>query len=122
MQGNRGSGTKPEVVLRRALWHAGLRGYRVAWRAAEGSPDIAFVGRRLAVFVHGCYWHRCPKCRLPLPKTNTDYWRRKFERNVTRDARQRQQLGEAGWTVLVFWECEVKADASSCAVRVAAKL
>lgn len=108
MQGNRPRDTKPEMLLRRALWSAGLRGYRLDYGKAPGRPDIAYVGKRVAIFVHGCFWHRCPHCDLPHPKTNPDYWERKFVRNRERDARKVRELKEAGWRVLIFWECELK--------------
>src|SRR4051794_3443305 len=80
MQGNRSKNTKPELKIRKALWAAGLRGYRVDWKKALGRPDVAYPGRRVAIFVQGCYWHRCPHCNLPMPKRNTEYWVQKFAR------------------------------------------
>src|SRR5688500_11643951 len=72
MVGNRPTNTNPETRVRQALWAAGIKGYRKDWQKAPGKPDIAFVGRRVAVFVHGCYWHSCPKCNIPRPKKNAD--------------------------------------------------
>jgi len=68
MSANRAKDTRPEVALRKALRRAGGRGYRLHYKRVPGRPDIAFVSKRVAVFVNGCYWHRCPKCDLPLPK------------------------------------------------------
>ena len=119
MQGNRSRDTKPELVLRKALREAGLTGYRLDWKKAPGRPDIAYPGKKLAVFVHGCFWHRCEQCNLPTPKSNTDYWTAKFARNVARDKRHRYDLAEGGWTVLTFFECEIKADTASCVQQVA---
>lgn len=110
MQGNRSLGTKPELLARRALREGGFPGYRLHWKAARGTPDIAYPGRKLAVFVHGCYWHRCPTCGLPQPKSNPEYWSAKFARNVERDRRNREVLEELGWRVIVLWECEVLGD------------
>lgn len=62
MSANRAKNSKPEVRLRKALWHAGLKGYRLHHKRIPGRPDISFVGKKLAIFVHGCFWHRCPKC------------------------------------------------------------
>lgn len=116
MQGNRGRDTKPELALRRALWAAGLRGYRKNVRKLPGSPDVVYGRARLAVFVHGCYWHQCPLCkRNRNPRTNAAYWEAKFAGNAERDARQQAALGEAGWRVLVIWECELKDIAVSVA-------
>ena len=62
----------------------------------------------MAVFVHGCYWHRCPYCALPMPKSNTEFWEAKFSRNRARDERDQRLLAERGWKVLVVWECRLK--------------
>jgi DNA mismatch endonuclease (patch repair protein) len=108
MRANRGSDTGPERAVRAALRAAGLAGYRLNWRQAPGRPDIAYPGRRVAIFVHGCFWHRCPRCTPPNPKAHSEFWERKFALNVERDARKRAQLEAAGWLVLVIWECEVR--------------
>lgn len=110
MQANRGKDTKPELVVRRILRHAGYPGYRLHWRKAVGRPDIAFPGRKIAVFVNGCYWHRCPSCRPPMPKQNSDFWAAKFVANEERDARNAADLRSAGWTVVTIWECEIRRD------------
>ena len=95
------------------LRSAGFPGYRIHWRIddSEGRyicrPDICYPGRKIAIFVHGCFWHRCPKCDLRLPKTNVDYWREKFERNVERDRRKESALIDLGWSVNTIWECEI---------------
>jgi len=108
MQANKGRDTKPELKVRRLLREAGHRGYRLQWKKAPGRPDIAFPGRKIAIFVNGCFWHRCPKCDLPLPKTNQDYWREKFRRNVERDQQHISELESLGWKVCVVWECELR--------------
>ena len=114
MQGNKSRDTKPEIRARRILREAGYPGYRLHWRIdnEEGRyvcrPDITYVGRKLAIFIHGCFWHRCPKCDLVLPKTNTNYWREKFQRNVERDVRKKNALQELGWNVHTIWECELE--------------
>lgn len=118
MQANRPEGTGPELALRAALREAGLRGYRVNLRGVPGRPDIAFLRARLAVFVHGCFWHRCPHCSPPMPKRNAVFWREKLEGNVARDERTRVRLEGLGWTVLEFWECEVERSRHDCALRV----
>ncbi|MCH7904900.1 MAG: very short patch repair endonuclease [Armatimonadetes bacterium] len=109
MQANRSTETEPERILRSALWDAGLRGYRKNVRRLPGSPDIVFGPLKLAVFVHGCYWHRCAKCTRNIhPKTNSKYWKAKFDGNVARDKRNRATLKKMGYTVIVAWECEVR--------------
>ena len=118
MSANRPKDTKPELLMRWALRHVGIPGYRMHWKKAPGRPDIAYPGRKIAVFVNGCYWHRCPKCDLPLPKSNTEYWKKKFEKNVERDARKKQSLEETGWKVFIFWECDIKKDPVECALEV----
>ena len=111
MQANKSKNTKPELRVRAALRDAGLVGYRIHWKKAPGKPDICFPGRRVAIFVNGCFWHRCPHCALPLPKSNVDFWQAKFARNVARDERDLRLLSADGWTVLVVWECALKGDA-----------
>jgi DNA mismatch endonuclease (patch repair protein) len=96
-----------------------MAGYRLNWRTAAGRVDIAYPGRHVAVFVHGCFWHRCPSCALPLPKSNTDFWARKFERNVERDSRVESELTSLGWTVVTVWECELKHDTAAVVARIA---
>jgi DNA mismatch endonuclease (patch repair protein) len=113
MSANRGEDTSPEMMLRGALRESGLSGYRLHWKNAPGRPDIAYPGKRVAIFTHGCYWHRCPHCDLPLPKSHTDFWNKKFERNKERDERKLKELEEAGWTTIVVWECRIKDDLES---------
>ena len=113
MRSNKAKDTKPELILRRALREVGFPGYRLNWKKVPGRPDIAYPGRKIAIFVNGCFWHRCPYCQLPLPKTHTDFWKAKFERNVERDARKTLELESAGWHVITVWECEIKNDLSS---------
>ena len=120
MSANRPKDTKPELLMRWALRQVGIPGYRLHWKKAPGRPDIAYPGRKIAVFVNGCYWHRCPKCDLPLPKSNTEWWKKKFEKNVERDARKKRSLEETGWKVFIFWECEINEAAISIAHRVRA--
>lgn len=108
MRANKAKDTKPEVLLRKALRELGLVGYRLHYKKVPGRPDIAFVGKKLAIFVNGCFWHRCPYCDLPLPKSNTDWWNEKFERNIKRDQIKVEELERSGWKVLVVWECEIK--------------
>ena len=108
MQANKSKDTKPELRVREALRAAGLGGYRLHWKKAAGRPDICYPGRKVAIFVNGCFWHRCPHCALPLPKSNVEFWEHKFARNVERDARDEHILVADGWTVLVVWECRLR--------------
>lgn len=108
MQGNKRANTKPEMIVRQKLREAGLPGYRLQWKKAPGTPDIAYPGRKVAIFVNGCFWHRCPHCHPKVPKRNTEFWEAKFKRNVERDAEVQRELEELGWTVIVIWECQLK--------------
>ena len=110
MSAIRGKDTKPELTVRRALRAIGLPGYRLHWKKAPGRPDIAYPGRKIAIFVHGCYWHRCHHCNPSTPKTHTDFWEKKFQGNIERDARKKKELEEEGWKVFVFWGCKIKED------------
>ncbi len=107
MQGNRSSDTRHEVVLRRELHRRGLR-FRKHVALVPGlrfRPDIVFPRRRIAVECLGCFWHRCPIDSVS-PKTNSDYWEAKLERNVQRDRRNAAALAAAGWRLVVVWEHE----------------
>jgi DNA mismatch endonuclease (patch repair protein) len=108
MSGNKGKNTKPEMLLRKALWRSNIRGYRIHNKTTVGRPDLAFCRKRIAIFVHGCFWHRCPKCQYSLPKHNSEYWKAKFSRNVERDRRNFEILQQAGWNPLIIWECQIK--------------
>lgn len=107
MVGNKRANTKPELLVRQCLRRAGLTGYRLQWKV-PGRPDVAWPGKRVALFINGCFWHRCPKCNLGLPKSNIEYWVMKFERNVERDKKSMAELRDLGWKVHVVWECELK--------------
>ncbi len=108
MKANKGKDTGPEKTVRRLLREIGYPGYRLNWKKVPGRPDIAYPGRKIAIFVNGCFWHRCPHCNLPLPKSHTEFWREKFERNVARDWEKTRALEALGWTVITIWECELK--------------
>lgn len=110
MRSNKSKNTKPEILFRKALWNAGVRGYRLHWKKAPGKPDIAFPGKKIAIFLNGCFWHRCPKCNLSLPKNNRSFWEEKFSRNVERDQEKITALENENWTVITIWECELKED------------
>ncbi|MEW2591121.1 very short patch repair endonuclease [Micromonospora aurantiaca] len=96
--------TKPELSLRRELHRRGLR-FRVNHPGLPGRPDLAFTRAKVAVFVDGCFWHRCPE-HGTLPRNNRDWWQQKLDRNVARDHAKDAALAELGWTVLHVWEHE----------------
>lgn len=100
--------TGPERTLRTLLTSAGISGYRLHYATAPGRPDVAFVGKRIAVFVHGCFWHACPHCRPPRPKSNRTFWELKLDRNASRDKRKVRQLRSAGWSVVTIWACRLR--------------
>lgn len=116
MKSNRASGTKPEAVLSRLLKRPLKRSN------LPGRPDFVYSRARLAVFVHGDWWHRCPICKIPLPQTHRGYWRRKLERNVERDRLNRQELESMGWKVMEVWEHEVRKDPVAAALRIVAEV
>jgi DNA mismatch endonuclease (patch repair protein) len=104
----KGRDTTPEMTVRRALTRLGAR-YRLHRKDLPGKPDIVLPGRRLALFVHGCFWHGHDCARgARVPKQNRDYWVAKVGRNVARDAKSREALEEQGWRVETIWECELK--------------
>ena len=100
--------TAPELVVRRIAHRMGLR-FRLHRKDLPGRPDLVIPKHRLAVFVHGCFWHRHEGCRFAsMPKSRTRFWTEKFAANVDRDAYQEVALRKLGWRVLVIWQCETK--------------
>jgi DNA mismatch endonuclease (patch repair protein) len=117
----KGRDTKPELVVRRMLWRLGAR-YRLDRRDLPGRPDIVLAGRKLVIFVHGCFWHGHDCARgARVPKANRDYWTGKIGRNRARDIETRAQLEALGWRVEAVWECELK-DRGSLEARLAGLL
>ncbi len=115
MASQRRRDTRPELALRRELHRRGLR--FVVQGSLPGRPDVVFTRARLAVFVDGCFWHRCP-IHAVAPKSNPDWWRDKLDGNVSRDSRVDLQLGRAGWLVVRVWEHEVVGSAADRVERV----
>jgi DNA mismatch endonuclease (patch repair protein) len=107
MQAIKGKNTKPEVVLRKALFAQGLR-YRLHDKKLPGRPDIVLPRFKTAIYVHGCFFHghNCPAFRWP--STRPDFWRTKIEGNKARDERQLAAMKSAGWKAVVVWECELR--------------
>ena len=108
MKGIRSKDTKPEKTVRSWLHRGGYR-FRIHRKDLPGTPDIVLPRYRLAIFVHGCYWHRHENCKLTaLPKTNTEFWESKFAKNQERDKLKLEECRDAGWKVVVIWECETR--------------
>lgn len=104
----RGKDTKPEIIVRQVAHAMGLR-FRLQRKDLPGRPDLVFPKYRLAVFVHGCFWHRHEGCsKASTPKTRADFWNAKFEANVVRDRMTQRRLEEMGWRVAVIWECDTR--------------
>jgi DNA mismatch endonuclease (patch repair protein) len=96
------------MVVRRIAHGLGYR-FRLHRKDLPGSPDLVFPAKRIALFVHGCFWHRHDDCRFAYtPKSNENFWTEKFSRNVERDRRAMSMLRSSGWTPVVIWECETK--------------
>jgi DNA mismatch endonuclease, patch repair protein len=116
MKSNKASGTKPELVL------AQLLRKRIMSNNLPGRPDFVYQKAKVVVFVHGCWWHRCPRENFALPRSHTAFWRRKFARNVERDRLNREESESMGWKVIEIWEHEVKANPRSCTERILAEV
>jgi len=108
MRANKGKGTAPELAVRKVISTAGFKGYRLNWPKAPSRPDIAFVNKKVAVIVDGCFWHGCRRCVKSTPKTNKKYWSWKIETNRSRDKKNLARLKRQGWLVYRLWEHDVK--------------
>lgn len=104
--------TTAEKLFRKYLWSKGIRGYRTKSKIA-GKPDLYFAQKRLAVFIDGCFWHKCPKCFIK-PKSNLSYWIPKIRSNVLRDKRNAEILKKNKIAIIRFWEHEVKDNLEKC--------
>jgi DNA mismatch endonuclease, patch repair protein len=111
----RSKNTAPERQLREALRACGLTGYRLHHKTAPGKPDVAYIGARVAVFVHGCFWHLCPHCKPRQPSTHPGFWSAKLLANQTRDKAKCKALRKLGWSVIVIWACQLKRPARQVA-------
>jgi len=110
----KGKDTKIEVLLRKELWHRGLR-YRKNYTGVVGKPDIVFLRKKIAVFCDSEFWHGKMLMEGKAPKTNRDYWLPKLQRNIERDKEVTSELLSMGWTVLRFWEADIQKDVTVCA-------
>jgi len=109
--------TKPEILVRSTLHRMGYR-FRLHGRISKrlfpkgilpGKPDIVMKKYRTVIFIHGCFWHRHEKCkRASIPKTRTEWWNEKLERNIQRDIKNEKDLQHLGWKVVIIWECEIR--------------
>ncbi|MBD3360360.1 DNA mismatch endonuclease Vsr, partial [Candidatus Peregrinibacteria bacterium] len=108
----RAKNTSLEVNFRKLLWQEGLRGYRIHYKL-PGKPDIVFTKKKIAIFVDGCFWHKCPKC-YEAPKTNKKYWLPKIEKNASRDKENARKLRSRGFKVIRIWEHEVLQNPEKC--------
>ncbi|MFJ2367141.1 very short patch repair endonuclease [Pseudomonas sp. NPDC087697] len=121
MGGIRGKNTKPEILVRKFLHANGYR-FRLHKKDLPGSPDIVLPKFATCIFVHGCFWHRHAGCKYStIPKSRVDFWTEKLAKNVNRDLLVREKLENAGWQVLVVWECELKV-AGTVLVELAKKI
>jgi DNA mismatch endonuclease (patch repair protein) len=111
--------TAPELALRRALWAAGLRGWRCHPKKVRGRPDLAWIGRKVAVFVDGAFWHGHPDHYWGQ---SGQFWDEKIERNRQRDLAVDAELMEAGWRIVRLWDFEVEKDISTCVDRIRAEV
>ncbi len=122
MSGIRGKDTKPELIVRKALFAAGFR-FRLHRRGLPGVPDVVLAGRRVVIFVHGCFWHMHAGCKnAKLPSSRQDFWKEKLGRNVERDKENIDALVGLGWRVLVVWECATREKVAESALRSALTL
>ena len=101
--------TQPELYVRKALWARGFR-YRLHVRQLPGAPDVVLRKYSTAIFVHGCFWHQHGCSKTHRPSSNREYWDRKLDGNVARDARNLANLRESGWNVFIIWECSLVQD------------
>ena len=111
----RGRDTNPELILRKALWSNSLR-YRLKSKL-PGKPDLIFPGRKVAIFVDGCFWHKCPE-HFQWPTSRAEFWKNKISRTVERDGEITGQLEKMDWTVLRVWEHELRDDLQSVVMRI----
>lgn len=104
----RGNNTKPEMLVRKFLFSRGFR-YRINHPRLPGHPDIVMRKYRTVIFVNGCFWHGHEGCKyFVLPKTNSEFWKTKIERNQSRDIKEQKQLAAMGWHCITVWECQLK--------------
>lgn len=113
----RGKNTAPELVIRKMLFARNIRGYRIHY-SLPGKPDIVFIKKKIAIFIDGCFWHKCP-IDFKEPETRKEFWMEKINSNIERDIKNTRKLQEDGWTVLRFWEHDVRKDPEQIVIKIA---
>lgn len=104
----RAKNTKPELMVRQLTHGMGYR-YRLHVKKLPGNPDLVFIKKKKAIFVHGCFWHRHPKCKnTRMPKSRLEFWKPKLMGNARRDKRNQRELEKQGWKYLIIWECQLR--------------
>lgn len=116
----RGKDTSPEIKIRKLLFSKGVRGYRIK-NKLPGKPDIVFPGKRVAIFIDGCFWHKCP-LHFQEPGTRKEFWVKKIDRNVERDKEINRKLEETGWEVIRVWEHQVRENPDLVVVEIINRL
>jgi DNA mismatch endonuclease, patch repair protein len=116
----RGKNTGPEVKFRKLLFTNGIRGYRIHYKL-PGKPDIVFTKKKIAIFIDGCFWHKCPVC-YQEPETRKDFWIKKIQSNIDRDKNVDETLKNDGWTVIRIWEHEIRKDPENAVRKIIALL
>lgn len=110
----RNKDTKIEVLVRKYLFSKGYR-FRKNDKRYPGKPDVVLPKYHIVIFVNGCFWHQHPGCKnATMPKSNTEFWKEKLEKNVTNDSKNIEKLSSMGWKVITLWECELEKDFETC--------
>jgi len=110
MSANKAKNSIPELLVRKLLRERGMTGYRLHPKDVIGKPDLVFKKKKIAVFIHGCFWHGCDHCQLSTPKHNSAFWIEKITKNKERDNKKENELKANGWNVITLWECQLKQD------------
>jgi len=112
----RNKNTRPELLIRKSLSNNGIKGYRINAKL-PGKPDIVFTKKKIAIFIDGCFWHKCPKC-YKLPKTNIEFWKKKINGNLIRDKKINIILSQLGFKVIRVRTHEIKKDINRCMSKI----
>jgi len=112
----RGKNTSPEIKIRKMLFSEGIRGYRIHYNL-PGKPDIVFIKKKIAIFIDGCFWHKCPIC-FKAPETRKKFWLEKINKNVERDLEINELLKNMGWKVIRIWEHDVRKNPTNVVIMI----
>ena len=118
----KGKSSAPELIVRKNLYCLGIRGYRINYKKLPGKPDLAFISKKLVIFIHGCFWHGCIDCGRRIPKHNSEYWSNKINKNIERDQRHKVKLEKMGFQVIEVWEHEIKKDLQALILKLVIEL